>query len=101
VATDVRGCRQAVRHGAIGLLVPKGDAPALAEAILALLSDTGLARRLGEEGRRRALAEFDERRVFATVLTEYERLLEAKGLRARLPLAVADSGADLARAVTG
>jgi glycosyltransferase involved in cell wall biosynthesis len=101
VATDVRGCRQAVGHGRNGLLVPKGDAPALAEAILALLADPGLARRLGEEGRRRALAEFDERRVFATVLTEYERLLDAKGLRARLPLAVADSGADLARAVTG
>jgi len=87
VVTDVRGCRQTVRHGESGLLVPKGDVAALAEAILALLADRARARRLGEEGRRRALAEFDEQRVFATVLSEYERLLDAKGLRARLPRA--------------
>ncbi len=101
VVTDVRGCRQAVTHGRNGLLVPVGDARALAEAILAVLGDPLLARRLGEEGRRRAVAEFDEQRVFETVLSEYERLLEAKGLRARVPLAVESGGLDLARAVTG
>jgi glycosyltransferase involved in cell wall biosynthesis len=85
VVTDVRGCRQAVGHGRNGLLVPVGDVGALAEAILALLADRGLARRLGEEGRRRALLEFDERRVFSTVLAEYERLLAAKGLSERIP----------------
>jgi glycosyltransferase involved in cell wall biosynthesis len=101
VVTDVRGCRQAVAHGRNGLLVPAGDARALAQAILALLEDDALARRLGEEGRRRAVAEFDERRVFETVLSEYERLLEAKGLHARVPLAVETGGLFLARAVTG
>jgi glycosyltransferase involved in cell wall biosynthesis len=87
VVTDVRGCRQAVRHGGNGFLVPVGDARALAEAILALLADRGLARRLGEEGRRRAVLEFDQRRVFATVLAEYERLLQARGLGRRVPAA--------------
>lgn len=101
VVTDVRGCRQAVRQGRNGLLVPVGDPRALAQAILAVLADAGLARQLGEEGRRLALAEFDQRRVFATVLSEYERLLEAKGLRARVPVAVADGGLDVARAVAG
>jgi glycosyltransferase involved in cell wall biosynthesis len=90
VVTDVRGCRQAVRHGENGLLVPFRDVPALVDAILSLLADRELARRLGEGGRRRALAEFDERRVVATVLSEYERLLCAKGLRARLPVAAAE-----------
>jgi glycosyltransferase involved in cell wall biosynthesis len=90
VVTDVRGCRQTVRHGENGLLVPVSDVSALATAILALLADRGLSRRLGEGGRRRALAEFDERRVVATVLSEYERLLCVKGLRARLPLAAAE-----------
>ena len=90
VVTDVRGCRQTVRHGENGLLVPVGDVSALADAILALLADRELSRRLGEGGRRRALAEFDERRVVATVLGEYERLLCAKGLRARLPLGAAE-----------
>jgi glycosyltransferase involved in cell wall biosynthesis len=85
VATDVRGCRQAVAHGRNGLLVPPGAAGALAAAILELLGDPELARRLGEEGRRRAVAEFDERRVFAQVLAEYERLLTEKGLAHRIP----------------
>ena len=40
---------------------------------------------MGEEGRKRALREFDERAVFAAVLAEYARLLEGKGLGARIP----------------
>jgi glycosyltransferase involved in cell wall biosynthesis len=91
VVTDVRGCRQAVTHGRNGLLVPLGDARALAEAVVALLADRDLARRLGNEGRRRALLEFDERRVFATVLAEYERLLHEKGLRGRVPIAAPEA----------
>jgi glycosyltransferase involved in cell wall biosynthesis len=81
VVTDVRGCRQAVAHERNGLLVPPGDAPALARALVDLLGDPVHARRLGEEGRRRALELFDERRVFARVLAEYDRLLREKGVR--------------------
>lgn len=85
VVTDVRGCRQAVTHGRNGLLVPLGDTEALARAILTLLEDEALARALGEQGRRRALLEFDERRVFERVLAEYERLLREKGLGRSIP----------------
>jgi glycosyltransferase involved in cell wall biosynthesis len=92
VVTDVRGCRQAVAHGRNGLLVPAGDAAALADALVALLRDPIRARRLGEDGRRRALAEFDERRVFARVLDEYERLLAGRGLAALVPSPAASEG---------
>lgn len=85
VVTNVRGCRQVVTQGQNGLLVPVGDAATLAKAILRLLTDPLLRHRMGEEGRRRALLEFDERRVFARVLVEYERLLAAKGLRHLVP----------------
>jgi glycosyltransferase involved in cell wall biosynthesis len=85
IATDIRGCRQAVSHGRTGLLVPVGEVSALAGAILTLLEDAGLAQRMGAEGRRRALREFDEQHVFKTVLAEYERLLHAKGLGTRIP----------------
>jgi glycosyltransferase involved in cell wall biosynthesis len=85
VVTDVRGCRQAVRHGRNGFLVPLGDVRALAQAVSRILGNPALAARLGEEGRRRAVAEFDERAVFATVLAEYGRLLEEKGLSVRIP----------------
>jgi glycosyltransferase involved in cell wall biosynthesis len=85
VVTDVRGCRQAVTHGRNGLLVPVGDVRALAQAISRILANRALAHRLGEHGRRRALVEFDERSVFMTVLAEYARLLEEKGLGGRIP----------------
>ncbi|HWO93559.1 MAG TPA: glycosyltransferase [Dehalococcoidia bacterium] len=52
VATDVEGGRDIVRHGETGLLVPPGDARALASAILRLLDDPALAKRMGEAGRR-------------------------------------------------
>jgi glycosyltransferase involved in cell wall biosynthesis len=80
VATDVRGCREAVKDGQNGLLVPLGDVPALAGATLALLSDRPTARRMGATGRQMALERFDEQLVFAKVKTEYGRLLQAKGL---------------------
>jgi len=80
VVTDIRGCWEAVKHGRNGLLVPLGDAQALADAIVELLTDREKARRMGEEGRRMALERFDERLVFEKVKAEYARLLREKGL---------------------
>jgi glycosyltransferase involved in cell wall biosynthesis len=86
VVSDVRGCRQVVAQGENGLLVPAQDHAALAKALTELLLAPSLARLMGTEGRRRALRDFDERRVFATVLAEYERLLRDKGLAVPLPV---------------
>ena len=47
VATDVRGCRQAVDDGITGLLVPARDPEALAGAMARLASDPAERRRLG------------------------------------------------------
>lgn len=51
VATDVPGCRELVRHGENGFLVPPGDALALAEALLRLLREPALAARMGQAAR--------------------------------------------------
>jgi glycosyltransferase involved in cell wall biosynthesis len=59
VATDVPGCREAVVHGENGLLVPVRDAPALADAIETLLKDSALRAKMGENGRRKMVREFD------------------------------------------
>lgn len=47
VATRVGGTPEVIEDGVTGLLVPRGDAPALAAAITRLLDDPVLARRLG------------------------------------------------------
>jgi|GEM_PF-151912 len=46
VASEVGGIPEIVRHGRNGLLVPPGDERALAEAIIEILSDDALGRRL-------------------------------------------------------
>jgi phosphatidylinositol alpha-1,6-mannosyltransferase len=54
VAGNVGGALDAVLDGETGLLVDPRDPPAVAEAIVRLLSDESLARRLGAAGRARA-----------------------------------------------
>jgi len=55
VASDIPGYREVVRDGVEGLLVPPGNAGALAAALRRVLTDADLAGRLAEAGRERAL----------------------------------------------
>lgn len=74
VATDIRGCREAVANEVTGLLVPTKDPLALADAAHRLLSDRDLAQRLGRAGRKRVVTTFDERFVFARLEKCYREL---------------------------
>jgi glycosyltransferase involved in cell wall biosynthesis len=59
VASRLSGIPEAIEDGAEGLLVPPGDAEALAAALAALAADPALRRRLGTAGRERMLDHFD------------------------------------------
>ncbi|MBA3531768.1 MAG: glycosyltransferase, partial [Ardenticatenales bacterium] len=80
VATDIRGCREAVQHDRNGILVPLNDVPALAEAIVELLTHPEKARQMGRAGRQMAIEHFDEQQIFKRVLQTYQTLLLQKGL---------------------
>jgi glycosyltransferase involved in cell wall biosynthesis len=71
VATAVGGTPELVVDGETGLLVPPGDAGALAAALGKVLRDPELARRLGEAGRRRVLASFSLSAMTERVLGLY------------------------------
>ena len=71
VTTNVRGCREAVEDGKTGLVVPARDSSSLAEAIRIILTNPDIARRMGEAGRRKALAEFDELLKFRIIRNVY------------------------------
>jgi glycosyltransferase involved in cell wall biosynthesis len=54
VATNIRGCREAVVNGETGFIVPPRNGKALADAVSHLLENPELANRMGSAGRERA-----------------------------------------------
>ncbi len=62
-------------HGETGLVVPPRDPHALAEACRSLLADADLRRRMGAQGRARALAEFTLERMVERVEAVYEEVM--------------------------
>src|SRR5215207_6001201 len=80
VASDAGGLPEVVEHGVTGLIVPRGDSSALAEAIGSLLADPVRRARMGRAGRERALRMFDWDRtaqqfegIYATVMASMGR----------------------------
>jgi glycosyltransferase involved in cell wall biosynthesis len=63
IATDIRGCREAVVHGKTGLIVPVKDGKALAGAVERLLANPEEAAAMGHAGRERAVELYDYRIV--------------------------------------
>jgi hypothetical protein len=77
VTSNVPGCRSLVRDGVEGLLVPPGDAPALAAVLARLSADPGLVSSLGTAARVRIESGgFTEAAVTASVGAIWRDLLE-------------------------
>lgn len=81
VATDIPGCREAVRHNDNGLLVPVRDAERLADAIRSILEDRVRAETMGRRSREIAEREFGIESVVAQTLRLYEELLGSPASR--------------------
>jgi glycosyltransferase involved in cell wall biosynthesis len=75
VATDVPGCREIVRHGENGWLVPARDAGALAAALAEAIADPARRARYGARGRRMVEDEFALARVIGETLAVYREVL--------------------------
>ena len=80
VATDVGGIPEVVRHNKNGFLVSPGDSGALAEAIIKLLRDKELSRKMGEEGRRQINERFSAKKMVDDIEGVYQEMLKEKGL---------------------
>ena len=72
------GSAYGLRHMENGWVVADGDVPAMASAILALLDDPVLARRLGESAQSTARGEYTWARAVTAVETIYEQLTGGK-----------------------
>ena len=89
VVSDIPGFADTILHEETGLLVPMDDPPALAAAIVRLLRDRELARRLGQQGRARMLSRFTLARTVADVEALLSRLPERASGHYRLTTTIA------------
>ncbi|MGB1548646.1 MAG: glycosyltransferase, partial [Alphaproteobacteria bacterium] len=78
VVTDVGGNREAVLDGETGFVVPARNPTRLAEAILKLVGDPALRRRMGEAGRERVERRFSVTACAAAYERFYTGLIEHK-----------------------
>lgn len=74
VASRVGGIVDVIQDGKTGLLVPEKDPLAIAKAVLSLLDDPALARRLGEAGYAYASKYFDWDRITDRLEAVYQRI---------------------------
>ena len=75
VTTDAPGCREIVKHGQNGFLVPVRDPYALADALEKLIQNSILRTKMGRVSRELAEREFSAERVVTETLGLYKKLL--------------------------
>lgn len=74
VTTNVPGCRETIRDGETGLLVPPHDPAALAQSLMTLIDSPDLRREMGHAGRRLAETRFGQRAIGDQIIAVYEEL---------------------------
>jgi len=78
ITTDNTGCREVVKHGKNGFIIPIKNASALQAAIETLAADLELRRTMGRQSRLKAVRDFDEKKVISQIATVYHHLLKVK-----------------------
>lgn len=81
VATDGGGAQEIVLSGETGLLVPMNNIKAMAEAILFLLDNPGIAQEMGRRGQQRAQDHFSIERTVRKIESVYDQILQTQADR--------------------
>ena len=76
LATDVCAIPEAITHGVNGYLIPPADSDAISTALIELLSDSSLRRRLGKNARKTVLDRYNWEDIAKKTVTCYEQILE-------------------------
>jgi glycogen(starch) synthase len=78
IVSNAGGLAEIVRHEKDGLVIPMGNAAALAEAIVQLAHEPDYRRKLAESAQERARSEFSWARIAEKTRTVYQRSIETK-----------------------
>jgi len=76
VTTDTVGCREVVEDGVNGFLVPVKDVDELSEKIKLLVENPIIRDSMGKEGRKKAVEEFDIKKVLRQYLELYGEYID-------------------------
>jgi len=83
VATTVGGIPDIVEDGTVGYMVPPGDSGKMAEAIIKLIEQPDMAKRMGQEGRNRAVNIYSRKEVARETINFYLELIERRVKKSR------------------
>lgn len=78
ITTNVRGCREAIEPELTGILIPPKDSQKLAEAIIYLISNPNIAKKMSELGRKKTEKEFDKNILFGKMEKKIKELINMK-----------------------
>ncbi len=78
VVSNIGGCPETVENNKTGILIPLKDVGELAKAIIYILKNPDKAKRMGKNGRKKVLKEFNKEIVFGRMKREYQRLINQK-----------------------
>lgn len=78
IVTSLGGQKELVVDGKNGIIVTPADAESLSKAILSLLSDEGLALKMGKEGRRMVEEKFAWGKVSEKIIQLYQNVLSSQ-----------------------
>jgi len=81
VATDIRGCREAVDNNITGLIVPSRNAVKLEAAIEFLIDNPSIAMKMGQAGMNKALNLYDEQKIINIQIERIKDLLVSDKIR--------------------
>ena len=88
ICTDTGGNPELVQDGSNGFLVPVGDADALADRLVKLLSDSALALRLGEAARETVRSTYSHMRMTVEQMACYDEVLSGNRSNTKLKRAL-------------
>ena len=78
IASDVRGCRDAIVNNKTGILIPPKNSHELVDSVLKLVSNPNLLKQMSIAAREYAVDNFDENAIIAHILRSYFDLCDRR-----------------------
>jgi len=80
IVTDINGCNEIIKNEYNGLIIPPKNQEAIEEAMIRLLEDQELTKRLASHARESIVYRFEQQTVWQLIKEEYDKQLSAIGL---------------------